>query len=108
MTNIMDPKVNGVRYRSGDELVDSLKEHWLGQIFDYESTEKLKTLSNKFKFDPLFEGGEGETLVVDSPLFLKKLEILDSSICRIGGYSYLKINNAVLSDKGLIKNEVIS
>jgi len=32
MTNIMDPKVNGVRYRSGDELVDSLKEHWLGQI----------------------------------------------------------------------------
>ena len=32
MTNIMDPKVNGVRYRAGDELVDSLREHWLGQI----------------------------------------------------------------------------
>ena len=87
---------------------EGLDEHWLGQIFDYESTEKLKILADKFKFDPLFEGGEGETLVVDSPLFLKKLEILDSSICRIGGYSYLKINNAVLFDKSLIKNEVIS
>ena len=32
MTNIMDPKVNGVRYRAGDELVDSLRLHWLGQI----------------------------------------------------------------------------
>ena len=32
MTNIMDPKVNGVRYRAGDELVDSLRLNWLGQI----------------------------------------------------------------------------
>jgi len=28
----MDPKVKGVRHRSGDELVDSLREHWLGQV----------------------------------------------------------------------------
>ena len=32
LTNIMDPKVKGVRHRSGDELVDSLHEHWLGQL----------------------------------------------------------------------------
>ena len=32
LTNIMDPKVKGVRHRSGDELVDSLHEHWLGQV----------------------------------------------------------------------------
>lgn len=32
MTNIMDPRISGVRYRAGDELVDSLKEHWIGQI----------------------------------------------------------------------------
>ena len=74
----------------------------------YESIEELKTISNQFKFDPLFEGGEGETLVIDSPLFIKKLEILDSSICKIGGYSYLKITDAVLSDKHLIESEVIS
>jgi DNA modification methylase len=32
MTNIMDPKIKGSRYRSCDELVDSLQPHFLGQI----------------------------------------------------------------------------
>jgi hypothetical protein len=32
MTNIMDPKVKGVRYRSGDELVDLLRPNFLGQL----------------------------------------------------------------------------
>ena len=32
MTNIMDPKVKGVRYRSGDDLVDHLRPDFLGQI----------------------------------------------------------------------------
>ena len=30
--NIMDPKVHGVRYRSGDELVDKFEDKFLGQI----------------------------------------------------------------------------
>ena len=32
MVNIMDPKIKGTRYRSSDELVDSLQPHFLGQI----------------------------------------------------------------------------
>ena len=32
MINILDPKVKGKRYRSGDELVDMLKPHFLGQV----------------------------------------------------------------------------
>ena len=30
--NIMDPKIKGVRYRSGDELVNKLKDKFMGQI----------------------------------------------------------------------------
>ena len=30
--NIMDPKIHGIRYRSGDELVDKFKDKFLGQI----------------------------------------------------------------------------
>ena len=30
--NIMDPKIKGVRYRSGDELVDRFQDKFLGQI----------------------------------------------------------------------------
>ena len=32
MINILDPKVKGKRYRSGDELVDMLLPHFMGQI----------------------------------------------------------------------------
>ncbi len=32
MVNILDPKVKGKRYRSGDELVDSMKDDFMGQL----------------------------------------------------------------------------
>ena len=32
MVNILDPKVKGKRYRSGDELVDSMKDDFIGQV----------------------------------------------------------------------------
>ena len=32
LINIMDPKIKGKRYRSGDELVDELKDDFIGQV----------------------------------------------------------------------------
>jgi hypothetical protein len=32
MVNILDPKIHGKRYRSGDELVDMLKDNFMGQV----------------------------------------------------------------------------
>jgi len=32
MVNILDPKIKGKRYRSGDELVDSMKDDFMGQV----------------------------------------------------------------------------
>ena len=32
LINILDPKVKGKRYRSGDELVDMLLPHFMGQV----------------------------------------------------------------------------
>ena len=32
MTNILDPKSKSKRYRSGDELVDMLKDNFMGQV----------------------------------------------------------------------------
>ena len=32
MVNILDPKIKKKRYRSGDELVESLKDNFLGQV----------------------------------------------------------------------------
>ena len=32
MINIFDPKIKGKRYRASDDLVDSMKEDFMGQI----------------------------------------------------------------------------
>ena len=32
MVNILDPKVKGKRYRAGDELVNSMKDNFIGQV----------------------------------------------------------------------------
>ena len=32
MINILDPKIKGKRYRSGDELVDMLRNNFIGQV----------------------------------------------------------------------------
>jgi len=57
---------------------DGLEEEWLGRIIDNDNFEKLKFLSKKFHFNLAFEGGEGETTVIDAPFFKKRIKILDS------------------------------
>ena len=32
MINILDPKIKNKRYRSGDELVDMLRNNFIGQV----------------------------------------------------------------------------
>jgi len=48
--NIMDPTIKGKRYYSGDELVDSLKDHFVGQIG--------MRIMQRPKSDKLFESEE--------------------------------------------------
>jgi diphthine-ammonia ligase len=52
-----------------------LGKDWLGKSLDTNSISLLESLSKKHGFDLAFEGGEAETLVVNCPLFTKKLDI---------------------------------
>ena len=52
-----------------------LGEEWLGQHLDRQSVEKLLRLSVKHRFNPVGEGGDLDTLVLDAPLYKKKLAI---------------------------------
>lgn len=52
-----------------------LEKEWLGKMLDTPSLAKLEALSKKYGFNLTFEGGEAETLVIDCPLFRKKLDI---------------------------------
>lgn len=52
-----------------------LGEEWLGQHLDRQNVEKLLRLSAKYKFNAVGEGGDLDTLVLDAPLYKKKLAI---------------------------------
>jgi len=60
----------------------------IGKVLTSEDVEKIIQLSRKFGFNPAFEGGEAETLVIDAPLFKKRIEILDYEIVKETEYSW--------------------
>jgi diphthine-ammonia ligase len=76
-----------------------LDEGWLGRVLDEEALEELVRLGSKYKFHVGFEGGEGETFVLDCPLFLKRIEILRSQKHWHGDAGQLEITDARLAEK---------
>ncbi len=72
---------------------EGISSEFLGKIITREMFEKLKKLSEKYKFRLDFEGGEAESAVVFMPGFKKPIKI-DFDIIREDNYrSYLKIKN---------------
>ena len=57
---------------------EGLGKEWLGREMDKEAIRELKALAKKYRFHSAGEGGEFETLVVDCPLFKKRLKILEA------------------------------
>jgi|SRR6476661_1478865 len=57
-----------------------LDKIWLGKTINEINYEELNILSKKFKFNITFEGGEAETLVIDCPIYKKKIKIVRSKI----------------------------
>jgi ABC transporter with metal-binding/Fe-S-binding domain ATP-binding protein len=78
---------------------EGLKEKWLGKVVDESSFHELKKLSEKHRFHLGFEGGEAETLVLDMPLYEKKIVVLESDVEWQGTHGSLIIKDAVLEDK---------
>ena len=77
---------------------EGLDKSWLGRKIDFDLIEKLKELNKKFGINIGAEGGEFETLVIDCPIFKKKIKILESdSIWDDKTNSgYLKIKDATI------------
>jgi len=51
---------------------------WLGKKLDKKTFDDLISLNKKHEISIVGEGGEYETLVVDGPIFKKKIKIIDS------------------------------
>lgn len=76
-----------------------LNEQWIGRELTAESIEELMALSKKFGFLPVGEGGEFESLVIDCPLFKKKIKILEAEKFWNGIRGELRIKKAELAAK---------
>jgi diphthine-ammonia ligase len=76
-----------------------LDQSWLGRILDKEAIEDLARLHAKYGVNPGLEGGEGETFVLDCPLFDRRIEITSSKKHWEGDAGYLAILEASLVAK---------
>ena len=52
-----------------------LGPEWLGKTITAENMARMLELADRYSFNPAFEGGEAETLVLDCPMFSHRIEI---------------------------------
>lgn len=78
---------------------DGLEKDLLGKVIDKELLSTLKALSEKYRFNLAFEGGEGETCVIDGPIFKRRIVIDESEIMGSQNKFFLNIKNAHLAQK---------
>ncbi|MFC1800950.1 diphthine--ammonia ligase [Nanoarchaeota archaeon] len=76
-----------------------MDEKWLGRKIDFSAIEELKKMQEEIGFHPAGEGGEIETLVLDSPLHKKKIILVETSKEYADHAGVLKINKIKLVEK---------
>ncbi len=78
---------------------DGLDRSFLGKKLDKVLIGKLIELNNKTQINIAGEGGEYESLVLDCPMFKKRIEIKDSEVIIDGSSGLLNIKDARLVEK---------
>ncbi len=78
---------------------EGLGEDWLGRILDKNALTKLEEIAARYGINVSGEGGEFETLAVDGPNFIKKLEIVESNTNWDGITGNLEVTEARLVEK---------
>lgn len=78
---------------------DLLGEEWLGQKIDLDFLSHLDELRETKEITLCGEAGEYHTLVIDGPLFKKRIEILETNRVLREGYWFLEILKCELRAK---------
>jgi diphthine-ammonia ligase len=76
-----------------------LDQTWLGREINTETLEKLVELNKKYQISLVGEGGEYESLVLDAPIYKKRLQIVDSEVSYENNSGVLTIKEVKLMDK---------
>lgn len=71
----------------------------LGAVIDEGLAERIIALSRRYRFNPSFDGGEAETLVVDAPFYRMRISILEYEVVRGPDWGELRVKRAKLESK---------
>jgi len=77
MRNLLD---EGFEIIFSSIAAEGLDKSFLGRVITEKDVDKLVSISKKVGMNVAGEGGEFESLVLDCPVFRKKIEIVDSEI----------------------------
>lgn len=77
---------------------DLMGKEWLGRKVDGSFIKDLNELAKSKPVTPCGEAGEYHTLVVDGPIFQKRLDLLQTQKVFHDGYWFLDINEYKLTD----------
>jgi predicted ATP pyrophosphatase (TIGR00289 family) len=78
---------------------EGLDESWLGRKINREVLDNLISIREKHSIHLAFEGGEAETLVLDCPLFRKRINLQEIEKHWQKDSGYITIKKAFLEDK---------
>jgi len=76
-----------------------LDQTWLGREINKETLEKLVELNEKYQISLVGEGGEYESLVLDAPIFKKRIEIIQTETNYENNSGVFTIKEAKLMEK---------
>jgi len=74
-------------------------KEWLGRKIDEETVKALMELNRKYGVSLVGEGGEYETLVLDAPLFRKRIRIVEAEKVWENQSGYFLVTKAKLESK---------
>jgi ABC transporter with metal-binding/Fe-S-binding domain ATP-binding protein len=89
----------GFRYTIIKISTYGLPMDFLGSIIDEEATERIIMLSKRYGFNPAFEGGEAETMVLDAPLMKCRINVKGNIIVVSELEGYYSIYDKDCSEK---------
>jgi len=72
---------------------------WLGRRLDEQAVQELIELNRRYQVSLIGEGGEYESLVLDAPIFKRRIQILRSEVIWRGDSGHLLVKEARLVEK---------
>ena len=97
---LSDMVAKGFRIIISAVAAEGLGPEWLGVTIDTKVIEELADLHNTCYVCTAGEGGEFETLVIDAPMFNKRIKIIEAEKEWDGLSGIYIVRDAVLSNKG--------